>query len=116
MQPTNNHAERALRSAVIYHKLSLGSQSEAGELRTAARLLSGHTTCRLLAVRLPHRHALRQRSQGPSPDAHLSGRTTERLPKARKPLICRHFRYGANRDRTGDLLLAKRQISACSLH
>jgi hypothetical protein len=45
VQPTNNHAERALRSAVIYRKLSLGSQSQAGELRTA-RLLSAHTTCR----------------------------------------------------------------------
>ncbi len=30
-QPTNNHAERALRSAVIYRKLCLGSQSEGGE-------------------------------------------------------------------------------------
>ena len=46
VEPTNNHAERALRSAVIYRKLSLGSQSEAGEQRTA-RLLSAHTTCRL---------------------------------------------------------------------
>jgi transposase len=46
VEPTNNHAERALRSAVIYRKLSLGSQSEAGELRTA-RSLSAHTTCRL---------------------------------------------------------------------
>jgi transposase len=46
VQPTNNHAERALRSAVIYRKLSLGSQSEAGEKRIA-RLLSAHTTCRL---------------------------------------------------------------------
>lgn len=46
VQPTNNHAERALRSAVIYRKLSLGSQSEHGERRTA-RLLSAHTTCRL---------------------------------------------------------------------
>ena len=27
VQPTNNHAERALRSAVIYRKLCLGSQS-----------------------------------------------------------------------------------------
>jgi transposase len=44
--PTNNHAERALRSAVIYRKLSLGSQSEQGETRIA-RLLSAHTTCRL---------------------------------------------------------------------
>ena len=46
VQPTNNHAERALRSAVIYRKLSLGSQSAAGE-RRVARLLSAHTTCRL---------------------------------------------------------------------
>ncbi len=46
IEPTNNHAERALRSAVIYRKLSLGSQSSAGEQRTA-RLLSAHTTCRL---------------------------------------------------------------------
>ncbi len=46
VQPTNNHAERALRSAVIYRKLSLGSQSKGGEQRTA-RLLSAHTTCRL---------------------------------------------------------------------
>jgi transposase len=46
VQPTNNHAERALRSAVIYRKLSLGTQSETGE-RRIARLLSAHTTCRL---------------------------------------------------------------------
>jgi len=46
VQPTNNHAERALRSAVIARKLSLGSQSEHGEKRIA-RLLSVHTTCRL---------------------------------------------------------------------
>jgi hypothetical protein len=46
VQPTNNHAERGLRSAVIYRKLSLGSQSQAGEQRIA-RLLSAHTTCRL---------------------------------------------------------------------
>jgi transposase len=46
VEPTNNHAERALRSAVIYRKLSLGSQSEVGE-RRIERLLSAHTTCRL---------------------------------------------------------------------
>jgi transposase len=46
VEPTNNHAERGLRSAVIYRKLSLGSQSAGGELRTS-RLLSAHTTCRL---------------------------------------------------------------------
>jgi transposase len=46
VEPTNNHAERALRGAVIYRKLSLGSQSHGGEQRIA-RLLSAHTTCRL---------------------------------------------------------------------
>ena len=46
VEPTNNHAERALRGAVIYRKLSLGSQSESGE-RRIERLLSAHTTCRL---------------------------------------------------------------------
>ncbi len=46
VEPANNHAERALRSAVIYRKLSLGSQSAAGEQRVA-RLLTAHTTCRL---------------------------------------------------------------------
>ncbi len=46
IEPTNNHAERALRGAVIYRKLSLGSQSTGGE-RRIERLLSAHTTCRL---------------------------------------------------------------------
>jgi transposase len=46
VEPTNNHAERQLRSAVIYRKLSLGSQSTDGETRIA-RLLSAHITCRL---------------------------------------------------------------------
>jgi transposase len=46
VQPTNNHAERALRGAVIYRKLSLGTQSASGE-RRIERLLSAHTTCRL---------------------------------------------------------------------
>ncbi len=46
VQPTNNHAERGLRGAVIYRKLSLGSQSEQSE-RTIERLLSASVTCRL---------------------------------------------------------------------
>jgi len=46
VEPTNNHAERGLRGAVIYRKLSLGSQSEEGE-RSIARLLSASVTCRL---------------------------------------------------------------------
>lgn len=46
VHPTNNHAERGLRGAVIYRKLSLGSQSEHGE-RRIERLLSASSTCRL---------------------------------------------------------------------
>ncbi|MBK5218389.1 MAG: IS66 family transposase [Thermoleophilia bacterium] len=46
VEPTNNRAERGLRSAVIYRKISLGSQSEAGE-RFAERMLSVSQTCRL---------------------------------------------------------------------
>lgn len=46
VEPTNNVAERGLRGAVIYRKLSLGSQSEAGE-RMIERLLSVSQTCRL---------------------------------------------------------------------
>jgi len=46
IEPTNNHAERGLRGAVIYRKLSLGSQSEEGE-RSIERLLSASVTCRL---------------------------------------------------------------------
>ena len=46
IEPTNNHAERALRGSVIYRKLSLGTQSAEGE-RRIERLLSIHTTCRL---------------------------------------------------------------------
>jgi transposase len=46
VEPTNNHAERGLRGAVVYRKLSLGSQSELGE-RRIERLLSASVTCRL---------------------------------------------------------------------
>ena len=46
VEPTNNHAERGLRAAVILRKLSLGSQSAQGE-RTIERLLSASVTCRL---------------------------------------------------------------------
>jgi len=46
VEPTNNAAERGLRAAVIYRKLSLGSQSQGGE-RTTERLLSVDQTCRL---------------------------------------------------------------------
>jgi len=84
VEPTNNHAERALRSAVIYRKLSLGSQSEDGEQRTA-RLLSAHTTCRLqrrsLFVYLTDAISAHARGD-PAPAVHLS-KPTERLPNTR---------------------------------
>ena len=46
VEPTNNAAERGLRAAVIYRKLSLGRRSQGGE-RTIERLLSVDQTCRL---------------------------------------------------------------------
>ena len=46
VEPTNNAAERGLRAAAIYRKLSLGSRSQGGE-RTIERLLSVDQTCRL---------------------------------------------------------------------
>jgi transposase len=45
VEPTNNHAERGLRGAVIHRKLSLGTQSERGE-RSLERLLTASITCR----------------------------------------------------------------------
>jgi transposase len=45
VEPTNNPAERALRSPVIHRKVSLGTQSENGE-RFAERALSAAGTCR----------------------------------------------------------------------
>lgn len=46
VEPTNNTAERALRPAVIYRKLSFGTQSEAGS-RFIERMLTVSETCRL---------------------------------------------------------------------
>jgi hypothetical protein len=46
VEPTNNAAERGLRAAVIYRKLSFGSRSQGGE-RTIERLLSVGQTCPL---------------------------------------------------------------------
>lgn len=46
IEPTNNTAERALRPAVIYRKLSFGTQSEAGS-RFIERMLTVTETCRL---------------------------------------------------------------------
>ena len=46
IEPTNNTAERALRPAVIYRKLSFGTQSASGS-RYLERLLAVSETCRL---------------------------------------------------------------------
>jgi transposase len=46
VEPTNNTAERALRPAVIYRKLSFGTQSTSGS-RYLERILSVSETCRL---------------------------------------------------------------------
>ncbi len=46
VEPTNNRAERGLRHAVIYRKLSQGSRCERGA-RATERLLSAAITCRL---------------------------------------------------------------------
>ena len=45
VEPTNNPAERALRSPVIHRKVSLGTRSQDGE-RFAERALSAAATCR----------------------------------------------------------------------
>ena len=46
LEPTNNTAERALRPAVIYRKLSFGTQSASGS-RFLERILTVSETCRL---------------------------------------------------------------------
>ncbi|MEZ6118530.1 MAG: transposase [Pirellulaceae bacterium] len=46
IEPTNNTAERALRPAVIYRKLSFGTQSAQGS-RYLERILTVSETCRL---------------------------------------------------------------------
>lgn len=46
VEPTNNRAERALRPAVQWRKLSFGTQSATGE-QAVARLLTARQTCRL---------------------------------------------------------------------
>jgi len=46
VEPTNNHAERMLRYAVLWRKRSLGTQSQKGN-RWVERILSLRQTCRL---------------------------------------------------------------------
>ena len=49
IEPTNNHAERALRHGVIYRKLSGGTDSETGS-RFVERMLTVGATCRQQGV------------------------------------------------------------------
>jgi len=79
VEPTNNHAERGLRGAVIYRKLSLGSQSEEGErtIDTAAVGVSHLPPAEALVVRLPQRRARRQDPRRPRPPAQLIQRGTD---------------------------------------
>ena len=51
VEPTNNSAERALRHAVQWRKISFGNRSEDGE-RAVARLLTVARTCQLQQVSL----------------------------------------------------------------
>ena len=51
VEPTNNHAERLLRFAVLWRKASFGTASEKGD-RWAERILSLRQTCRLRGKRI----------------------------------------------------------------
>jgi hypothetical protein len=108
-----NHAERALRSAVIYRKLSLGSQSTAGEQRSA-RLLSAHhlPTPTPIAARLPHRTARHARPRRPHTPADLAAAPrhprTERLLGGASLQDLR--RSGRSRTRTWDLFLIREAL------
>lgn len=46
VEPTNNSSERALRTAVQWHKTSFGNRSKNGEIATA-RLLTAAATCKM---------------------------------------------------------------------
>ena len=74
VEPTNNHAERGLRGAVIYRKLSLGSQSERGERthRTTPLRLDHLPPPQTIALRLPHRRHHRPRPRRPNPRPQLT--------------------------------------------
>lgn len=51
VEPTNNHAERTLRFAVLWRKRSFGTRVEKGD-RLVERILSLRQTCRLQAKRM----------------------------------------------------------------
>ena len=74
VEPTNNHAERGLRGAVIHRKLSHGTQSERRRThhRTPPLRLGHLPPPETIALRLPHRGPHRPRPRRPdtqrSPD------------------------------------------------
>ena len=51
VEPTNNHAERLLRFAVLLRKVSFGTANEKGD-RWTERILSLRQTCRLRGKRI----------------------------------------------------------------
>jgi hypothetical protein len=91
VEPTNNnHAERVLRGAVIYRKLSLGSQSTGGEQRNRTTPISTHhlppTT--QVAIRQSQRRPRRPRPRRPRAPTH----SPNPLNAYKKPRISRTFR------------------------
>ena len=78
VEPTNNAAERALRCAVQWRKISFGSRSAQGEV-AVARLLTVARTCRMqYRSSLPYiAHAIRaHRNAQPSPSLLIPAPTT----------------------------------------
>ena len=71
IEPTNNAAERALRPAVIYRKLSFGTQSAAGS-RFIERMLTVSETCRI-QNRSPYQYLVR------AMEAHFAKRSPPSL-------------------------------------
>ncbi|QDV36212.1 IS66 family transposase [Tautonia plasticadhaerens] len=78
IEPTNNHAERALRHGVIYRKLSGGTDSESGS-RFVERMLSVLATCRQQGMNVQDYLTRAYR-------AHLDGGTVPSLIPAAPPI------------------------------
>lgn len=83
VEPTSNAAERGLRAAVIYRKLSLGSRSQGGEThdRTAALHRPDLPTATAIALRVPRRRPHREVARRPAPRAYLTSSRASALPQ-----------------------------------
>ena len=81
VEPTNNHAERGLRGAVIHRKLSLGSQSDRGEQSapTTPLRLNHLPAPPPIPLRLPHPSHHRPRPRRPNTQPQLTATKAERL-------------------------------------